>query len=54
MKIIFLQTGGTIDKDYPRKTKGYAFEIAEPAVASILHRANPNFQQNLSRYCYSS
>lgn len=44
MKIMFLQTGGTIDKDYPRKTKGYAFEIDEPAVARILEKANPNFE----------
>jgi L-asparaginase len=44
MKITFIQTGGTIDKDYPRKTGGYAFEIAEPAVARILQIANPNFE----------
>ena len=39
---MFLQTGGTIDKDYPRVTKGYAFEIGEPAVKSILSRINFN------------
>jgi len=44
MKITFIQTGGTIDKDYPRKTKGYAFEIADPAVTRILQPANPNFE----------
>ena len=44
MKTTFIQTGGTIDKDYPRKTKGYAFEIADPAVTRILQRANPNFE----------
>ena len=27
MKVLFIQTGGTIDKDYPKTTKGYAFEI---------------------------
>lgn len=43
MKIVFIQTGGTIDKDYPKIEKGYAFEIAEPAVGRILQRANPNF-----------
>jgi L-asparaginase len=43
MKILFIQTGGTIDKDYPRKTKGYAFEISEPAVRQILERINPSF-----------
>ncbi|CAM9460135.1 unnamed protein product [Choristocarpus tenellus] len=34
--ITFLQTGGTIDKDYPRAVGGYAFEIGPPAVNSIL------------------
>jgi L-asparaginase len=43
MKIAFIQTGGTIDKDYPNATGGYAFEIGEPAVKRILKRANPNF-----------
>ena len=43
MKIVFIQTGGTIDKDYPKIKKGYAFEIAEPAVKRILQKANPNF-----------
>jgi L-asparaginase len=28
--------GGTIDKDYPRSTCGYAFEIDEPAAQRIL------------------
>jgi len=32
MKITFIQTGGTIDKDYPKLTGGYAFEVGEPAV----------------------
>lgn len=43
MKITFIQTGGTIDKDYPRTTKGYAFEISEPAVKRILEKLNPAF-----------
>ena len=44
MKIIFIQTGGTIDKEYPRTTKGYAFEIGEPAVRRILEKVNPTFK----------
>lgn len=44
MKILFIQTGGTIDKDYPKQTKGYAFEITEPAVRQILERVNPSFE----------
>ena len=43
MKILFIQTGGTIDKDYPRKTGGYAFEISGPAVAPMLEKLNPSF-----------
>lgn len=43
-KIAFIQTGGTIDKDYPRKTKGYAFEIATPAFDRVLNKLKPNFQ----------
>ena len=44
MKITFIQTGGTIDKDYPRTTKGWAFEIGEPAFKRILQRLNPTFE----------
>jgi L-asparaginase len=43
MKIVFIQTGGTIDKDYPKKSGGYAFEISEPAVKKILERVDPSF-----------
>lgn len=44
MKILFIQTGGTIDKDYPKLTKGYAFEITTPAVQRILENINPCFE----------
>lgn len=43
MKIIFIQTGGTIDKDYPKTQKGWAFEIGEPAVNRLLPLLNPTF-----------
>lgn len=43
MKILFLSTGGTIDKDYARKAKSYNFEILEPAVKRVLEIVNPNF-----------
>lgn len=41
MNILFLQTGGTIDKDYPQgeDNHGYGFEIGEPAFVPILKRA---------------
>lgn len=44
MKITFIQTGGTIDKDYPKTTKGYAFEFGEPATRRILEKLNPSFE----------
>eukprot|EP01092_Planopodium_desertum_P006135 TRINITY_DN2531_c0_g3_i2.p1 TRINITY_DN2531_c0_g3~~TRINITY_DN2531_c0_g3_i2.p1 ORF type:complete len:168 (+),score=1.56 TRINITY_DN2531_c0_g3_i2:17-520(+) len=46
-EITFIQTGGTIDKDYPKTTKGYAFEISTPAVARILKEANPTVAYNI-------
>lgn len=48
MKIIFIQTGGTIDKDYPQTTKGWAFEFGEqPAFGRILEKLNPSFEYKL-------
>lgn len=44
MQILFLQTGGTIDKDYPQKNHGYAFEIDEPAYNRILERVEKGFE----------
>lgn len=44
MKIVFVQTGGTIDKDYPHTTKGWAFEFGEPAIHRILEKLNPSFE----------
>ena len=42
--ILFIATGGTIDKDYPKTTRGYAFEIADPAIGRILEKVNPGFR----------
>jgi L-asparaginase len=47
MKILFLQTGGTIDKDYPKATNGYAFEITTPAIQRILDNVNPCFDYEI-------
>ncbi len=47
MKITFIQTGGTIDKDYPRKTGGYAFEITKPAVKRILELLGPTIEYEI-------
>jgi L-asparaginase len=45
MEILFLQTGGTIDKDYPmgENHHGYNFIVASPAFERILKRVRPNF-----------
>jgi len=43
MRILFIQTGGSIDKDYPQQTKGWAFEIGSPAARRMLERLNPSF-----------
>lgn len=38
-KLLYIQTGGTIDKRYPRRAGAYAFEIEEPVFPSILEKA---------------
>ena len=43
MEVLFIQTGGTIDKDYPKTKNGWAFEINEPAVKRILEKVNCSF-----------
>jgi L-asparaginase len=43
-RITFIQTGGTIDKDYPRSQGGYPFEITTPAVDRILASLRPGFE----------
>lgn len=47
-KLLLLSLGGTIDKDYPRLTKGYAFEFGEPAYARILKDVNPDFLYDIA------
>ena len=51
MEIAFIQTGGTIDKDYPKSTKGYAFEFGEPATRRILEKLNPSFDYEILTTC---
>ena len=48
MEITFITTGGTIDKDYPKKLEGYAFEISDPAIVRILERVNPSFKYRMN------
>ncbi len=51
MKLVFIQTGGTIDKDYPQTTKGWAFEFGEPATSRILEKLNPSFEYEIVTSC---
>lgn len=51
MKITFIQTGGTIDKDYPHTTKGWAFEFGEPATNRILEKLDPSFDYEVITSC---
>lgn len=47
MSVLFIQTGGTIDKDYPAGSGAYAFEISTPAVLRMLQRVNPSFEYSV-------
>ena len=40
--IYIITMGGTIDKDYPRLTSGYAFEFGDEAAASRILKMHPN------------
>ena len=44
MRVLFIQTGGTIDKDYSEGAGVYNFEIKEPAVNGIMRRVNPSLK----------
>jgi L-asparaginase len=50
-KITFIQTGGTIDKDYPRSTGGWAFEFGEPATHRILSNVETSFKYEIVTIC---
>lgn len=45
MKILFVQTGGSIDKDYPtgEDDHGYTFVITTPAYKRVLNNIRPSF-----------
>lgn len=50
MTILFMQTGGTIDKDYPENddNHGYAFSVGDAAFLHILERADPDFSYKMT------
>ena len=39
---LFIQTGGTIDKEYPKTIGGYSFEIGDPAIERVVGRVKPS------------
>jgi L-asparaginase len=45
MTIVFVQAGGTIDKNYPASDShhGYYFDVGEASFLDILQRVNPDF-----------
>lgn len=47
MKLLFIQTGGTIDKAYPKTNLGYAFEIDTPACEPVLKKAQVTFDYDV-------
>ncbi|XP_064621774.1 uncharacterized protein LOC135484341 [Lineus longissimus] len=49
--MLIIQTGGTIDKDYPKVTGGYAFEIGDSAAMRILTRMQPSFNMSFISAC---
>lgn len=51
MKIAFIQTGGTIDKDYPHHINGWAFEIGDPAFVRVLKDARVNHEISFHEFC---
>ncbi|GMH72411.1 hypothetical protein TrST_g13261 [Triparma strigata] len=51
LHITFLQTGGTIDKDYPKSKGGYSFEITDPAVERIIKNVDCAFSYDIKTVC---
>ncbi|MEL6536801.1 MAG: asparaginase domain-containing protein [Bacteroidota bacterium] len=51
MHLVFIQTGGTIDKDYPQTTQGWAFEFGEPATLRMLAKLDPSFTYQVVTAC---
>jgi L-asparaginase len=47
MELLIIQTGGTIDKQYPIKQGAYAFEFGDSAIPAMLARAKTRFAYRL-------
>lgn len=47
MEVLLIQTGGTIDKDYPETGLTYSFVISDPAAGRILKHIKPAFKYRI-------
>ncbi len=47
MKILFVQSGGTIDKEYQNGAEAYNFIITTPSVERILAQIQPTFEYRI-------
>ena len=46
-EILIISVGGTMDKDYPKLLKGYAFEFGEPAAIRVLSNIITGFRYEI-------
>ena len=46
-EILIISVGGTMDKDYPKLLKGYAFEFGEPAAIRVLTNIITGFRYEI-------
>ena len=51
MDVLFIQTGGTIDKDYPKNINGWGFEIGDAAVHRILSKKELSVDYRIVSAC---
>ncbi|XP_076442677.1 uncharacterized protein LOC143281358 [Babylonia areolata] len=50
-RLLIVQTGGTIDKDYPKRKGGYSFELCDSGALSVLRKVQPSFPFRLVTPC---
>ena len=51
MSILIIQTGGTIDKIYPKSIQGWGFEIGDAAVVKILSNKTLSINYQIVSAC---
>ena len=51
MSILIIQTGGTIDKIYPKSIQGWGFEIGHAAVVKILSNKTLSINYQIVSAC---